>query len=90
MIGRFWRGWATAQHARAYEELFRTSILPGLRHIDGFAGAYVLRRDAEGEVEIMTITLFESQQAIQAFAGNEAAQKRPVAFLGGNTTGIPR
>ncbi|MDQ6661480.1 MAG: antibiotic biosynthesis monooxygenase [Chloroflexota bacterium] len=73
MIGRFWRGWATAQHAQTYEELFRTSILPGLQHIDGFAGAYVLRRDAEGEgeVEIMTITLFESLEAIRAFAGND-------------------
>ncbi|OLD63487.1 MAG: hypothetical protein E6I93_09560 [Chloroflexi bacterium] len=67
MIGRFWRGWATADHAQAYEELFRTSLLPGLQRIDGFAGAYVLRRDAEGEVEIMTITLFTSQEAIRAF-----------------------
>jgi heme-degrading monooxygenase HmoA len=73
MIGRFWRGWATAEHAQAYEELFRTSILPGLQRIDGFAGAYVLRRDAEGEVELMTITLFESFDAIRAFAGNEPA-----------------
>lgn len=71
MIGRFWKGWATAQHAQAYEELFRMSILPGLQHIDGFTGAYVLRRNVDGEVEIMTITLFESQEAIRAFAGND-------------------
>lgn len=73
MIGRFWRGWATAEHAQAYEELFRMSLLPGLQRIDGFAGAYVLRRDAEGEVEIMTSTLFESLEAIRACAGNEPA-----------------
>ena len=71
MIGRFWRGWATHQHAQAYEELFRTSILPGLQRIDGFAGAYVLRKDAGEEVELMTITLFESLEAIRVFAGNE-------------------
>jgi heme-degrading monooxygenase HmoA len=71
MIGRFWRGWATRQHAQAYEELFRTSILPGLQRIDGFAGAYVLRKDAGEEVELMTITLFESLEAIRVFAGNE-------------------
>lgn len=71
LIGRLWRGWATAQHAQAYEELFRTSILPELQRIDGFTGAYVLRRDAEGEVEIMTITLFESMEAIRVFAGTE-------------------
>ena len=71
MIARFWRGWATPHHAQAYEELFRTSILPGLQRIDGFAGAYVLRKDAGEEVEMMTITLFESPEAIEAFAGNE-------------------
>jgi heme-degrading monooxygenase HmoA len=71
MIGRFWRGWATHQHAQAYEELFRTSILPGLQRIDGFAGAYVLRKDAGEEVELMTITLFESLEANRVFAGNE-------------------
>jgi heme-degrading monooxygenase HmoA len=71
MIGRLWRGWATAQHAQAYDDLFRTSILPGLQRIEGFAGAYVLRRDAEGEgeVEILTVTLFASLEAIRAFAG---------------------
>ena len=71
MIARFWRGWATPQHAQAYEELFRTSILPGMQRIDGFAGAYVLRKDAGEEVELMTITLFESLEAIRVFAGNE-------------------
>jgi heme-degrading monooxygenase HmoA len=77
MIGRLWRGWATAQHAQAYEDLFRSSILPGLQRIEGFAGAYVLRRDAEvgaegagaGEVEILTVTLFASPESIRAFAG---------------------
>jgi heme-degrading monooxygenase HmoA len=71
MIGRFWRGWATPQHAQACKELFRMSILPELQLINGFAGAYVLRKDAGEEVEMMTITLFESLEAIRAFAGNE-------------------
>jgi heme-degrading monooxygenase HmoA len=69
MIARLWRGWATIQHAQAYEELFRTAILPGLRCIEGFSGAYVLCRDAEGEVEVLTVTLFASPEAIRAFAG---------------------
>lgn len=73
MIGRFWRGWATAENALAYETLFRTSILPGLQSIDGFVSAYVLRKDAREEVEIMTITLFASLEAIRAFAGDEPA-----------------
>ena len=71
MIGRLWWGWATAENARAYEELFREHILPGLRDIDGFVDAYVLRKDLEDEVQITTITLFESTEAIRAFAGED-------------------
>lgn len=73
MIGRLWRGWATEENAHAYEELFRMHILPGLQHIDGFTEAYVLHRDLEDEVEIVTLTLFESMEAIRAFAGTEPA-----------------
>ncbi len=71
MIARIWKGWATAENASAYEELFRERILPELRSIDGFAGAYVLRKDAEDEAEISTITLFESMGEIRAFAGED-------------------
>ena len=65
MIGRVWKGWATAENAGAYEELFRERILPGLLDI------YVLRRDSGDEVEITTLTLFGSMEAIRAFAGED-------------------
>ena len=71
MIGRMWKGWAAPENAGAYEGLFRDHILPGLREIDDFAGAYVLRRDSEDEAEITTLTLFESMEAIRAFAGED-------------------
>jgi heme-degrading monooxygenase HmoA len=71
MIGRLWKGWATDENAHAYEALFRERILPGLRGIDGFVDAYVLCKDVEGETEITTITLFESMDAIRAFAGED-------------------
>lgn len=81
MIGRIWRGWATDGNARAYEALFHERILPELRRIGGFTGAYVLRRDIEHEVEITTITLFESLEDIRAFAGEDptAAHVMPEA-----------
>ncbi len=71
MIGRLWRGWATVENARAYEELFREHILPGLRAIDGFVEAYVLRKDVRDEAEIVTVTLFDSMEAIRASAGTD-------------------
>ena len=67
-------GVATAENARAYKELFRGHILPGLRDIDGFVDAYVLRKDLEEEVQIATITLFESMEAIRVFAGEDPTE----------------
>ena len=71
MISRIWHGWTTSADADAYEQLLRSEILPGIGRLDGFLGAYVLRRDAGGEVEFVTITQFESLDAVRAFAGDD-------------------
>jgi heme-degrading monooxygenase HmoA len=71
MIGRLWRGWTTVDQADAYEELLRTKILPGIHRVDGYRGAYLLRRDGEEEVEFVTLTFFDSFDAIRAFAGED-------------------
>ena len=69
MIGRLWRGWTTTENADAYEELLRTRILPGIHRVDGYRGAYLLRRDVDEGVEFTTLTFFESMDAVRAFAG---------------------
>lgn len=71
MISRLWRGWTTFDNADAYEELLRTRILPGIHRVDGYEGAYLLRRDVEGGVEFATLTLWESMDAVRAFAGED-------------------
>lgn len=71
VIGRLWHGWTTRENADAYEELLRREILPGIRGIDGYRGAYVLRREVEGGVEFATLTLWDSMDAISAFAGED-------------------
>ena len=75
MISRLWRGWTRPENAAVYEELLRTRILPGIHRVDGYRGAYLLRRDAGEEVEFATITLWESMDAVRTFAGadHEAA-----------------
>ena len=50
MIGRLWGTLTTFGNADAYEELLRTKILPGSPRIDGYKGAYLLRRDVEDGV----------------------------------------
>jgi heme-degrading monooxygenase HmoA len=71
MIGRLWRGWTSFGNADAYEELLRTEILPGIHRVDGYRGAYLMRREVEDGVEFVTLTLFESLDAVRSFAGED-------------------
>jgi heme-degrading monooxygenase HmoA len=68
MICRYWRGWASEANAPAVEKLLRTKILPGI-NVRGYRGAYVMRRKVAGTVEIATITLWDTLDAVKAFAG---------------------
>jgi hypothetical protein len=69
MIARLWRGWTSNENADAYEKLLREQVLPGLRQINGYRGGYILRQGGDGEVEFVVMNLFESLEAVRAFAG---------------------
>jgi heme-degrading monooxygenase HmoA len=71
VIARIWHGWTTPGNADAYETLLRQEILPGISRIDGARGAYVLRDPLTDEVEFVTITLWDSLDAVRAFAGDD-------------------
>ncbi len=72
MISRLWRGWTTRESADAYETLLRTKILPGIHRVKGYKGAYLLRRNVPDGAEFVTLTLWESVDAIRAFAGEDS------------------
>jgi len=69
MIARLWRGWTTLENANAYEKLLRERVLPGLQRIDGYQGGYILRQEGSDEVEFVVMNLFDSLEAVRAFAG---------------------
>ena len=71
MIARLWKGWTTLENADAYEKLLRERVLPGLQSIDGYRGGYLLRQDGSDEVEFAVLNLFDSLDAVRAFAGPE-------------------
>ncbi len=71
MIARVWRGWTSIENADAYERLLRERVLPGLQRIDGYRGGYILRQEGTDEVEFVVMNLFESLEAVRAFAGPE-------------------
>jgi len=71
MISRLWHGWTTRENADAYENLLRAEVLPGIHRVRGFKGAHLLRRELSNEVEFVTITLFDSLEAVKEFAGED-------------------
>jgi heme-degrading monooxygenase HmoA len=73
MIVRTWSATADAAGAEDYSRYFDGTLLPQLRNLPGFAGAYLLRRDLgdDGTVELTTHTFWESPEAIRAFAGKD-------------------
>ena len=73
MISRLWHGWTIPRNADAYERLLREEIFPGIlaREIDGFRSIRLLRRDIGGEVEFITDMVFDSLDAVKAFAGSD-------------------
>jgi heme-degrading monooxygenase HmoA len=76
MVMRYWRGWTTRENADAYEAIVSGDVLPGIaaRNVAGYHGSYLLRRELEeGEVEFATIMLFDSIDAVRAFAGEDYA-----------------
>jgi heme-degrading monooxygenase HmoA len=71
VIARVWRGWTTRDNADAYQELLGSTILPGIDRVRGFRGADLFRRDVGEEVEFMTVTRFDSLDAVREFAGDD-------------------
>lgn len=73
MISRVWHGWTTLPNADAYEALLRREIFVGIhdRHIAGYRGIHLLRRDVGAEVEFVTLMWFDSLEAVRTFAGDD-------------------
>ena len=73
MILRYWRGWTSPQNADSYQQIVSEQVLPGIaaRHLDGYYGAYLLRRDLDDEVEFATVMIFDSLDHVRAFAGDD-------------------
>jgi hypothetical protein len=73
VILRYWRGWTTPDNADAYHMIVSEQVLPGIaaRRLDGYHGAYLLRRDLDREVEFATVMIFDSVDKVRAFAGDD-------------------
>jgi heme-degrading monooxygenase HmoA len=70
---RTWSATASSAGAGEYSRYFAGTLLPQLRELPGFAGAYLLRRDLDqdGATELTAHTFWNSREAIRAFAGDD-------------------
>lgn len=73
MVCRKWRGWTTVTNASVYEELLRSTVLPGIeaRAITGFRSIDMMRREIGGEIEFTTVMWFDDLAAVKAFVGDD-------------------
>ena len=71
MIARTWRGFTTAADAEAYLEYLHRTGLAEYRATVGNRGVMALRRVRGERAEFLLLTLWESPEAVQRFAGAE-------------------
>ena len=78
MIARVWRGWTAKEDGDAYVEYLKATGMKESRETPGNRGVYVLRRSQGEREEFVTVTLWESLEAVASFAGDEV--ERAVFF----------
>lgn len=71
MIARTWRGATRAADADAYVAYLHATGLQEYRDTPGNRGAFCFRRIVGDRAEFVTLSLWESESAITAFAGDD-------------------
>jgi heme-degrading monooxygenase HmoA len=76
MIARVWHGRVPANKADAYYQYLERTGLADYRRTPGNRGVFVFRRNEADVTHFVLTTLWESYDAIRAFAGAEYEQAR--------------
>jgi heme-degrading monooxygenase HmoA len=71
MIARTWWGATKAEDAEAYREYLQRTGLAEYRRTEGNRGALGLRRIVDDRAEFFLVSLWESEEAIRRFAGQD-------------------
>jgi heme-degrading monooxygenase HmoA len=74
LIVRIWHGWTSHEDADDYIRFVRDEVFPEIDQVEGARGAYLVRRESSSEVEFIALTLWESLDAVRAFAGEDYEQ----------------
>jgi heme-degrading monooxygenase HmoA len=71
MIARIWTGAVRREDADAYAEYMRETGIAGYAKTRGNRGVWMLRRDVDERTELVMLTLWDSLDAVKAFAGED-------------------
>jgi heme-degrading monooxygenase HmoA len=71
MIARIWRGAVRADDAAAYARYVQETGIDSYQKTPGNRGAWALWRTQGDVAEFVTVSLWESAEAIQGFAGQD-------------------
>lgn len=71
MIARIWRGAVRSGDGAAYAEYMRETGVRAYAETPGNCGVWMLRRDDGERAEFMMFTLWDSLDAVKAFAGED-------------------
>lgn len=76
MIARIWEGEVYKEDRESYFDYLKKTGIPDYRDIKGNRGVLVLRRDQGETSHFLLLTLWESMEAIEAFAGDPVHRAR--------------
>jgi heme-degrading monooxygenase HmoA len=71
MIARVWKGVVAAEDGDAYAGYMQDTGVAGYARTPGNRGVWMLRRSVEDGEEFVMFTLWDSLDAIRAFAGDD-------------------
>ena len=71
MVARTWRGWTHSEDADVYVLYLEDTGMREHRETPGNRGAWILRRNEGDRTEFVTLTFWDSLEAIRGFAGDD-------------------
>ncbi len=74
MIARIWRGAVRREDGDAYADYMLGTGVEGYARTPGNRGVQMLRRDVGDRCEFTMVTLWDSLEAVKAFAGEDYEQ----------------
>lgn len=76
MICRMWHGRTPRSKADAYTRFLEQRAIPDYRSVPGNLSVAVMRRDEDAVTHFLTVTHWDSESSIRAFAGKEVLKAK--------------